>query len=397
MYYRLIFLDFFLTSSAFLYYIAIIGGVYKANQSASQIGFIALAITLPSFLISFFSGRFFKSHLLIKNIHFCSIIKFFALIVLYFYNYNTSILMILIILNGILDQIIRVSKQSFDAIQIEPELRAKFNSKKTFLSEIAIIVGPALGGIVAAFYSLSQICLSLSFLCLIPIFFLINLKNVKINFQAARQEKTLSFKENILYLFSKRIILFLIISYCLVVIVLEMQTPLIFPFVKEKFNADNSITGILFSMAGIGGITGALIPMFLKFKNEALSIILLVIFDGLLVFLFTISGNFYISCTIFTLLGLMGAVTIVLVETKVQNDLEEKYRPFAFSIIQLAKSTLGASLAAASGVFADIIGAVKVLRYAAYIEIFAGILLLTLIFKYLKIDEELNNRQLPEK
>ncbi len=384
MYYKLIFLDCYLTICSFLYYIAIIGGVYNANGSAGQIGFIAMAITLPSIVISFFSGKLFKSANLLRNIYICSGIKIIALLSLYFLFTNPFFLISLIVLNGVLNQLIAVSKQSFDAIQIEPALRTKFNSKKAFLNEIALIIGPALGGLTAAYFSLSNICLILAILSVIPIFFLLSFNNIKRNYEEAVKQKGVSFKENVQYLFSKKVVIFLLLSYSLVVIILEMQTPLTFPFVKEKFNGDNSVTGVFFSVCGIGGVIGALIPIFIKIKNEALAILLLVIFDGLFVFLFTISTNFYLSCAIFTILGLMGSIAIVLVETKVQNDLEEKYRPFAFSIIQLAKSSIGAPLAAGAAAVADHIGAVKVLRGAAYIEIFSGFLFLILFIFFLR-------------
>lgn len=129
-----------------------------------------------------------------------------------------------------------------------------------------------------------------------------------------------------------------------------------------------------------GGIIGSLIPINFKIRNEITAIIFLILFDSLLFLTFTFIKIYYLSVFIFMFFGIMTAVTLVLVETKIQNEIESPYRPFAFSIMQFSSGALGASAAVIAGILSDSFGTAKILRYSANIEILTGIIMLLMIF-----------------
>lgn len=396
MLYKLISLEFFLRIFSSIYYISIIGSVYKNSGNTTQIGIVCFAMMIPALIISIYSGKMFISDKLTNNILFGSSLRCLILIILSFFASHLYIIFIGILLLGSLEQFIRISKSSLDSNIVDKNLRISFNSKKTFFGNIAIISGPAIGGFIASYFSFQNVFLFLSFFSFIPIIFTINLKlKSKLSENNLESNKrVIKFRENIDYLFKNKPMLTLIISYSIVIIILEMEAPLIFPFVKNYLQAPDHITGILFSLGGIGGILGALIPIYLKIKNENLVISILIVFDGIILLSFAFINSYYISMIIFMFFGILAAVSLILVETKIQNEIDEPHRPFAFSILQFSGGALGAFAAVVVSFLADIYSAANILRASAILEVFTGIILLVstiLILKKVHKLGELNN------
>lgn len=383
---KLIFMDFFLKIFSTIYYTAVVGSVYVMTGKATDVGLVSFAMLIPALFIGVFSGTLYKNNLLFNNLLFSCIVKSFVFIFVSFYSHSFVAIFIAMFMVGLIEQFLRVSKTTLDALLVAKSERMIFNSKKTLLNNMALVSGPALGGLMAAYFSFSTVLLLLSVLSLLPILFLYGLNPTQYNVTLVPEQepKTINFIKSFRLIFVQKDVLTLLVAYSSVVVILEMQTPLIFPFVHEQFLGGAKMAGIFFSIAGFGGILGSLLFMKVKVKNEVKAIVFFFILDAFLFLAFTYSKYIVLSMVIFAFLGIVGAVTTILVETRVQNELSENLRPFAFSVMHFSGGAFGGCAAVLAGMFADVIGAVKVLQYSAYIEFFLALALLIFVWNSLQ-------------
>lgn len=236
-------------------------------------------------------------------------------------------------------------------------------------------MGPLLGGILIAYLKLKTSLFFMAAVALILLLFSTFLSNLKSDqkITPTTEKSNVSGRHSLSYLFSSGPVGFTVLSNCLIGIILGVQAPLIFPFVKEVFNRNTDSAGLLLSSAGIGGMIGAFFikkfPQYIHPKN----IPWLILFDGFIFYLFTEAKNFSLSTIIFTSLGIMSAVTLVIVEGLVQDDVPEHHHPFVFSLTQFASGAGGASFGMLAGYLAEILTTKTVLSGAAVIESIIGL------------------------
>jgi hypothetical protein len=173
--------------------------------------------------------------------------------------------------------------------------------------------------------------------------------------------------------------------YCAVVAILEIQAPLVFPFVHEIYSAGSSLGGILLGLCGLGGFAGAYAAERRPHLFSPSSIPLLVFLDGLLFLCFTQLSDIFVACLLFTTLGAMGSITLILVESVVQTEVAASNRPFVFSLMQFSGGAGGASLGVLAAFLAERFTTKLVLSGAALLEIGVGIVCLVILRSALKL------------
>ncbi|MBI2027913.1 MAG: hypothetical protein HYS98_08970 [Deltaproteobacteria bacterium] len=82
---------------------------------------------------------------------------------------------------------------------------------------------------------------------------------------------------------------------------------------------------------------------------------------------------------IFSLLGIIGTLTLVSVESEIQERVKSSYRPMLFSVLQFAGGVGGASMTLISTGLADVWGVAYVLSASALFELSIGLLAFALL------------------
>jgi MFS transporter, DHA3 family, macrolide efflux protein len=105
--------------------------------------------------------------------------------------------------------------------------------------------------------------------------------------------------------------------------IIMMQIPLTFVFVKSYFGSSILMaqrTGFLFSAAGVGTISGGIILGKFKNKNKLLLLSVSLIFDSVLVLLFSLNRSFPAALVIYGFMGILGAFIGSILETVIQES-----------------------------------------------------------------------------
>ncbi len=369
--------DFLLRMTSLSCFTLFIAAIYKITGKASDIGLLSLFTVGPSLLIVSTSGKYtatmsplgmLKSGLLLRiGLFLC------ALLVV-----NTpTCLFIGAGLQSLLQQVSMTAKRSLDAVVVAPENRRQYNSKKAILANIAMVTGPALGGVLVSSLGINYAFLALMAIDVVNV---IVVQRLRLSTNALKLESDKiqgpSLLNSLAHLWSIQRTAAIIAVFCVVSIVLEMECPLLFPFVHEVYKANSGFTGTLLGLTGFGGIVGGIAAhRFPKlFKEESIS--WLFVLDGVFFFIFTQLRQPVLASILFMTLGFLGAITLVLVETVIQRDIEEKHRPFVFSLMQFAGGAGGASVGIGAAYLADSYGAKSVLAACAGFEVLFGLFLI---------------------
>jgi predicted MFS family arabinose efflux permease len=377
-------MDFILRLSGLSSMIVFIAFVYQLTGRSSDIGFISLATFIPSLLVTVYSGVLFKkwnAPVILQGTLIARVVLFLAAA---FLVHSSLGIFLVAAIHSLFYQISLVAKMSCDAQLIDEKDRAQYLSSKMLFANICIILGPPLGGILASQLSAfgTMMILMMGNVFLLFGFQIRSVDWYKKSFKPLNQKndlepnldtsKKLGFMDCYRYLKTLPWVFLVVISYCMVAMILEIQSPLIFPFTKEVFGKGSDFASMLLGAAGVGGVVGSLLPLRFPKIFHAKSIPYLVLFDGLIFSIFTLSSSTKLSVGLFLLLGIMGAVTLLLVESTVQSEVRSEYQPTVFSLMQFAGGAGGATLGIFAAYLAEIFGSQITLFGAAIIEIGIG-------------------------
>jgi MFS family permease len=370
-----------------------IAAVYGLSGKTFDIGLISLATFLPSLFVMLYSGKFFSKFDSGKILMSMSILRLLTYLLAAFFYDKIHLLYFAASLHSLIHQISMVAKMDLDSNLVNDKTRVDYLSIKTLIANVVIVVGPPIGGGLVAWLGTSNafICLSIISTLLIGWSYVLN-KLFKVYIKSIIKKSSviiepsnnLGFVKTLKVLKKNPKALVTIFTYCLVAIILEIQAPLIFPFVKEVYNKGPDFASYLLGLAGLGGILGALLPKFTPKIINSNSMPYLMIFDGLMFGIFTLVKTPMFAFILFTFLGILGSLTLIIVEAIVQTEVESESRPQVYSIMQFAGGAGGASVGVLAAYLAELFGTQKILTGAAGIEIFCGLMSAILFFILLK-------------
>ena len=267
------------------------------------------------------------------------------------------------------------AKMALDAEGISADIRRAYISKKMALASVAIVVAPPLGGILVANFGPRISLFAMVGLSAVVAVLLSFIAKPSSPGDAEKAEGS-GVAASLRHLVALPQTAAVVTVFCLISVILEVQAPLLFPFVKEVYAAKSDFTGLLLGLAGFGGIVGAILAERFPTRFTEHTIPWLGIADGAIFLLFTQLRDPIVASILFTTLGMMGAVTLIIVEGVVQKDVGSAHRPFVFSLMQFAGGAGGASLGILAAFLAGTYGAKTVLAAAAGTEIIFGSLCL---------------------
>lgn len=313
--------------------------ILQLTNSAYMVGMVAALNFLPVLFFGMFSGslidRMDKRKLLIGT-QACEMLLALTLGILTLTGLiNPFIIGVLSFLNGFVHAIDMPARQSFtvDLVGVEQLPSAIAINMGTF--NAARVVGPAIAGILIAWFGLSTAFLvnGLSFIGpIIALYFM----NLKIEIPKTTQHPLKSIEEGMKYTFSHGYIRNLLFLIAITSIFGFSYTTIMPVIAQNVFHTDASGLGILYSVAGLGAVAATVfVSGFHKhFEVEKL------IFGGSLVsilsiLVFSFLNNFYLALPFLFLIGGGMAIQIAMINSSIQFHVKHQLRGRVMGIYSL--------------------------------------------------------------
>ena len=358
-----------------------IGAVYGLSGKTFDIGLISLATFVPSLFVMLISARLFDKFNARNILIVMTGLRLLTYGLASLFPDTIQVLYLAAAIHSLVHQISMVAKMDIDANLVDDRTRIDYLSMKNLIANVVTVVGPPIGGGLIAWLGAEGSFLSMGFITILLATSLIPLTKIYSTNQAQQILKSADlsatkvskgFFESLQELKAKPKAFVTVITYCLVAIILEIQAPLIFPFVREVYNRGPEFASYLLGLAGFGGIVGALLPKFYPRIITTSIMPYLLVFDGLIFGIFTVVKSTSIALVLFALLGILGALTLIIVEAVVQIEVDHDSRQQVYSIMQFAGGAGGASVGVIAAYLADLFGTQKILTSAAGVEILCG-------------------------
>jgi len=361
-------------------YTALLVYAYSVGVKIIDMGIVAIALVLPSLLFTAGIGRilqgqtskWFQRSLYLRGLAFVSM-PFVCKDLVSISIYSAVI--------GFLQQAGNTSKLSMDAALVSDDVRTQFNSKKAFLSGLATIIGPSLAGFLVA---LNPKMIALPFAGLIHFIAPLFLKGFFITTKTQNQDHETKHSWKVVFgWLSRHPELALMCGiYATVLAILEMEAPLVFPFIRQTYQQGFDIAGSLLGVCGLGSLLGATLIHYRKKILSSIALALIVSLDGAVLFVGTLGVPLLFLFCMFSMLGIISSVTLITVETELQNKTPKHYLSYLFGFMSFVGGTGGACLTLLSTKFADQYGALSVLKSCSVFEICLGFSGAVLLFLY---------------
>lgn len=168
-------------------------------------------------------------------------------------------------------------------------------------------------------------------------------------------------REGVAYIRTEPILVYIFLFMMCFTLAMGMQGTLTYVFVDQHLASPaevSSVTGILFSALGIGGLIGAFFtPRLIRRMNMLWLLFGSLAFDGCLVVLFSMSQTVWLAVSCFALFGIVNSVTQIVQDTLIQTIVPEGMRGRVYGAfgpitgpISLLSISTGTSLSTVIGV-----------------------------------------------
>ncbi|MGF7397972.1 MFS transporter [Thermoanaerobacterium thermosaccharolyticum] len=320
--------------------IAISSKILYLTNSGLSLSATLMFEGIPSFLLGLFAGNVVDK-MRKKNILMILYILFaFTSFGLIFAN-DMSLIYIISLINGILTSFEYPARSSIVPLLVDKDHLLEANSIRSSLSSINMIVGYSIGGIIVSIFG-NDVSFLIDSLTFIIIAILIAFIRIDEKAQEDKSEnifddvsKTINnivseIKQGIGFIKDSRIIRQVINLNLLSTLIISMQTPLVYIFVKNYLGGEKLLaarSGMLFSLAGVGGLIGGILINSIGKKFNNISIMTTVLlFDGITLIAFSNSKIFLLSSILFTFLGVIFVVFETLTDTIIQENTNDDNR-----------------------------------------------------------------------
>jgi hypothetical protein len=352
--------------------------LYSLSGNAFHVGLLGAMIVIPALLVSTGIGKVVSRFSARGTLNILLISRLLLFLIVVITPPSLASLLVSAAVNSLLHQTSIVVKMSLDASLMTDDSRVKYLSTKGMQSSVILTVAPATGGFlfgIGGFAGALSVMACVVGLSLVAVN-LLKIPTLKQPGGASEVTDRPTARSSWAALRTIPAMHAAVMLYCLVAVILETEAPLIFPFVDEKLAQGPTLAGVLLGVGGLGGVVGAaatrafpkiLVPSTIKW---------LILADGIFFLLFTLTSNLIISVSLFAALGAMGAVTLVIVESAVQREVDVKDRPFVFSLMQFSAGAGGATVGILAAFIASKTGTPPVLAACALLEVLAAIFLI---------------------
>jgi len=350
---------------------------FQGGSATLNLGIVSICLLVPSLLFTLHSGRFLERYPPLQAFRGAALLRAAVLLALPLVGANLLVLSLAAALVGLLQQVLATAKLTFDATVVGSEERTRFNSKRALLSGLAVLLGPSLAGVIGGYFGAGPAVLTSAALGVLSFLALWRAPAPATAPEAGPAETDTSGRAGLAaalrWLWRSEQVGILVLAYTVLLAILEMEAPLIFPFVKESYGRGPDVSGTLLGVCGLGSLVGALVMHRRNRPVGARVLTALLVLDGVLLGLIAHAPNIPLLYLLFSALGILATITQVTVETEVQSRAPRRYHPLLFSFMTFAGGAGGAALALGATALADVVGAARVLVYCAGLEVAVGL------------------------
>lgn len=404
---RVIFAGFVSSMGSQISYFALLIKVYAlSNGKIQNLGFLAIAEMIPFMLFGAFAGvvvdKFPRKHIMIISDVLSGFITMSVILV-----GNLKFIYIIAFIASFVKVFRNPAQSSFEPNLVQKEDIALMNSFKASANSIIQIVGSAFGAAVVGFmgakdaFIIDGISFFLSALVISTIF----IKETHTEKLAKGIEEDNIYKKNITHelvegvsiIFKNKAIKLMTLIDMYLTFAMAMQGPLIYIFLiqslKMTSESANKAWGILLSSCGIGAIIGSLVLGVLvkKYKNRFKLFLNVLVFDATFFTLFIVNTYFPMSIVLFAFLGCIGTASSIILNTVIQDTVNDKNRGKVFSTLNMFSSPISILSIFVGTTAAAIITAKNVLLIAAGLEF-----LIAIGVRFTKSYKEVDNEMINE-
>jgi MFS family permease len=366
-------------------YIAFLAAVTHASSTSAgsgvmAVGMLTMSEMLPPIiaapLVSMMVDRFDKRKLMFWADIARAIFFFIAALYPSLWIFYTTAFM-----SAAFTVLFEPSRQALEPNYVPEGEITQANGLRQSLMSMVMICGPAIGGLLAGTvgFTYAFIINAVSFLG--SAYMVYGLDAVTSN----REEKRLGLKEELLGGFrlvkESSGLSYLFIMFSIFTLVIGVQFPLIYVFVKEVLHGGPTEAGWLFSAVGVGGLIGgatlALLkkehkPFDLKTLRGKRNLAWLAAIDGVLVILFAIQTSLIPTMIFFGMFGFVGTAFHAALTAAVATESPEHLRGRVFALHTALHGPLIVLSIALGTPLAEHYGSVPVFLGSGILEIVVG-------------------------
>jgi MFS family permease len=273
------------------------------------------------------------------------------------------------------------SRQALEPSYVPEGEITQANGIRQSLMSVVMICGPAIGGLLAGTVGFTYAFLINAVSFLGSAYMVSDLAKVEIE----RDEKRSSMKEELLGGFrlvkESPGLSYLFVMFSVFTLVIGVQFPLIYVFVKEVLHGGPAQAGWLFSAVGVGGLIGGATLASLKKEHKPFdlrtlhgkrNLAWLAAIDGLLVILFAIQTSLIPTMIFFGMFGFVGTCFHSAITAAVATEAPEHLRGRVFALHTALHGPLIVLSIALGTPLAEQYGSVPVFLGSGLLEIVVG-------------------------
>jgi predicted MFS family arabinose efflux permease len=273
------------------------------------------------------------------------------------------------------------SRQALEPNYVPEGEITQANGLRQSLMSVVMICGPAIGGLLAGTVGFTYAFLINAVSFLGSAYMVSDLEAVEIK----REKKRSSMKEELLgglrVVHENRGLSYLFVMFGVFTLVIGVQFPLIYIFVKEVLGGGPAEAGWLFSAVGVGGLIGGAAlaslkkeqrPFDLKTLRGKKNLAWLAVIDGVLVILFAIQTSLVPTMIFFGMFGFVGTAFHSAITAAVATEAPEHLRGRVFALNTAMHGPLIVLSIALGTPLAEQFGSVPVFLGSGLLEMVVG-------------------------
>lgn len=330
-------------------YFALLSKVYIISGGGiTDLGFLVITQSIPYIIFGTFAGVLID-RLPRKIIMIVSDVLSACITVSFIFVDNIYVVYVISFLASFVYVFRNPAQSSFEPNLVAKEDIPLLNSFESSVSNLNMVIGAALGAAMVGFVGNDNAFIIDGFTFIISalIIFTIRIREKHVdNVEKDKDKGYLSeFTAGVSIMWKDKSLKLMLLIDLYVTFAMAMQGPLIYFFIREGLNMGDKAElawGILLSSLGVGAILGSLVLGLLvkRYSNRFKLFLNILLFDAASFTLFLLNGYFPLSVVIFAFLGCIGTAHMIILNTVIQDIVNDENRGKVFSTFAMLRSPI---------------------------------------------------------
>lgn len=312
---------------------------WQLTESEFWIGAIAFVDLLPVVLVGPLAGVWVDRPLRKKLIRWCQSIMLLQSLVMYFLSasgeINIWLLLLLVLINGTVSAIYHPVRLSIvpSLVQASDLMAAVSMTAVTF--HLARFAGPAIAGVIIAFYGIAPTFLfvALSYAIMLIAVFLIRIPSRP--WLEGRQKRSVlaELRDGVSYSLTHRAIAYVLLIQAILALCARPLGEMLPAFIGSVFDEGAGMLAVLTSAMGVGAVVAGLRLLFWEVGRGLVSLVISsTAMSGIAVILFVVTPNIWIGVVIIFFVAYWVTVCGIASQTLIQTRVDESKRGRVLSL-----------------------------------------------------------------